>query len=92
MKKGEAVSNSGALPGVPSKAEAPTWRAVPEDEDGDGKERVGDEGREKETVAALEISAMLREKKRRKKEAMQEVVQDGYVAPDPLDWRAKSFA
>lgn len=92
MKKGEAVSNSGALPGVPSEAEAPTWRAVPEDEDGDGKERVGDEGREKETVAALEISAMLREKKRRKKEAMQEVVQDGYVAPDPLDWRAKSFA
>jgi len=34
---------------------------------------------------------MLRAKKRRKKEAMDEAFEKDYVPPDLLDWRSKTF-
>ncbi len=78
-RPGQEVEALAALP-IPSKDEAPTLVAAPEEEAGDGN-----------GSAATEISAMLRAKKKRKKTAMDEAFDKDYVPLDPLDWRAKTF-
>ena len=40
-------------------------------------------------AAAVEISAMLRGRKRKKKKAVEEAFAGDYVPMNPLDWRAR---
>ncbi|GAB5033525.1 Hypothetical protein NocV09_01400590 [Nannochloropsis oceanica] len=85
-----------AIEGVPSKREAPALVAGAVEDEGE-EEREGEVKRRDVQnggggeSASFEISAMLRAKKKRKKEVMEEAFEKDYVPFDPLDWRAKTF-